>query len=140
MIEAEHPRVEAAVRAGEIRRKRPLTRRGRQIVLGEQRILVAFPAEDLQRVTSLFEGRAHAHGAVLMQEVERRIGRDAEKQVFDARHRGGFSGLVITQHHLDIRCTRRQGDECVGEVTVAEQIKLSDTHDYTFSTARRATR
>ena len=35
-------------------------------------------------------------------------------------------------------CARRQGDGCVGEVTVAEQIKLSDAHDYTFSAASRA--
>ena len=51
-----------------------------------------------------------------------------------------FPASFSPNTHLDVRCARRQGDGCVGEVTVAEQIKLSDTHDYTFSAASRAVR
>ena len=69
MIEAEHARVETAVRAGKIRRERPVARWNGHVELGKQRILLAFPAADLQRVTPLLQGRADAHGAVFVQKV-----------------------------------------------------------------------
>ena len=140
VIEAEHTRVKAAIRAGKKRRERPLARRNRRVIVAQQRVLVALAAANLERIASLLQERAHAHGVVLVQEVAGRVGRDAEEQVFDTVHRRGLSGFILAKQHLKVRLACRQSDDGVREVTVSKQIKLSDAHDYTFSAARRALR
>ena len=63
-----------------------------------------------------------------MQEVERGVVRNAEQQVLDGRQRGRLTSLIRPEDDVNVRVVGRQLKLHVGEASVPEQIKATDTH------------
>ena len=82
MVQAEHAREKIPIGPGEVFRQSPITAGNRNLFAREQRVLLALAAASSQGVPFSFQDRTDTHGAVIMQEVEGRVMRNAEQEVF----------------------------------------------------------
>lgn len=82
MVQAEHAREKIPIGAGEVFRQSSITAGNGNLFASEQRVLLALAAASPQCVAFSFQDRTDPHAAVIMQEVEGRVMRNAEQEVF----------------------------------------------------------
>src|SRR5689334_8669088 len=81
-----------------------------------------------ERLAARFDRRAETQIALRMHERERRAVRHAEQQFRYRVLDGRLAGLVRTDDEMEIELRRWKLDGVIGELAVADEFELTDTH------------
>lgn len=98
----------------------------------KERIIPLFRAGECLLHTCQFEHPAESHGAVLVNEIVFAAFLNSEQEVKETGKCGRLAGLIEAEHDMQIRpgCRLRPEIEGpIGELSIANEIKASQSHD-----------